>query len=1023
MTFNEDSRVKIPTILHLTRLGYEYLPLSKQTWDESNNIFTNIFHHSIKRINPELTDGDVTRFYDEVALCLENEDLGKAFYEKLINRSVTRLIDFENFDNNSFHVATELTYKKDDEEFRPDIILLINGMPLVFIEVKKPNNQDGILAELKRIETRFQNKKFRNFVNITQLMVFSNNMEYDDNSLQQIEGAFYATSSYHKPGLNYFREEVDFDLTKILKSESDDTENLVLQDTNYVGIKNSPEFITNKNPNTPTNRICTSLFQLERLSFILQYAFAYVKENNGLQKHIMRYPQLFATKAIESKLDEGVKKGIIWHTQGSGKTALAYYNVKHLTDYFQKKGVVPKFYFIVDRLDLLIQAGKEFKSRGLVVHHINSREEFARDIKSTSVIHNNSGKAEITVVNIQKFKEDTDVVRNTDYQLNIQRVYFLDEVHRSYNPKGSFLANLNESDTNAIKIGLTGTPLLGTDYNSKSLFGGYIHKYYYNASIADGYTLRLIREEIETSYKLTLQKALEEIEILKGDADKRIVYAHHSFVEPMLDYIVTDFENARITMNDNSIGGMVVCDSSEQAKKMLEIFESKYAQKKEADQLPLAAEPQLNYAEQNRKGIKVKTSAVILHDIGTKTDRGDLVDDFKDGKIDLLFVYNMLLTGFDAPRLKKLYLGRVVKTHNLLQALTRVNRTYKNFRYGYVVDFADIEEEFNKTNRDYFNELQSELGDEMEHYSNLFKSQAEIEEEIREIKEVLFHFDTQNAELFSQQISQIKDRAEMLKIVKALNNARSLYNLIRLSGNYELLDKLDFHKLTILAREANNHLALINTKEALENNVDTSNLLNVALEDVLFAFVKVKEEEMVLADELKNTLQRTREALGGNFDQKDLVFISLKEELERLFKKKNLSEVTKEQMENNIKALLEIYSKAKELERKNQLLRAKYNNDEKYARLHKRLMEKDPLTDSESKLFDVLSGLKKEVDTQILQNSNMLENESFVERMTMRLVIDQFQNKHNISLDAATSKRINSMIVKEYMNEFYGRAA
>lgn len=1023
MTFNEDSRVKIPTILHLIRLGYEYLPLSKQTWDESNNIFRSIFNDSIKRINPELTDGDVTRFYDEVALCLENEDLGKAFYEKLINRSGIRLIDFENFDNNSFHVATELTYKKDDEEFRPDIILLINGMPLVFIEVKKPNNQDGILAELKRIETRFQNKKFRNFVNITQLMVFSNNMEYDDNSLQQIEGAFYATSSYHKPGLNYFREEDDFDLATILKSESDDTENLVLKDTNYVGIKNSPEFITNKNPDTPTNRICTSLFKRERLSFMLQYAFAYVKENSGLQKHIMRYPQLFATKAIESKLEEGVKKGIIWHTQGSGKTALAYYNVKHLTDYFQKKGVVPKFYFIVDRLDLLIQAGKEFKSRGLVVHHINSRDEFARDIKSTSVIHNNSGKAEITVVNIQKFKEDTDVVRNTDYQLNIQRVYFLDEVHRSYNPKGSFLANLNESDTNAIKIGLTGTPLLGTDYNSKSLFGGYIHKYYYNASIADGYTLRLIREEIETSYKLTLQKALEEIEILKGDGDKRFVYAHHRFVEPMLDYIVSDFENARITMNDNSIGGMVVCDSSEQAKKMQEIFELKYAQKKEAEQLPMAAEPQLTYAEQNRKAIKIKTSAVILHDIGTKTDRGDSVDDFKDGKIDLLFVYNMLLTGFDAPRLKKLYLGRVVKTHNLLQALTRVNRTYKNFRYGYVVDFADIEEEFNKTNQNYFNELQSELGDEMEHYSNLFKSKEEIEEEIREIKDVLFHFDTQNAELFSQQISQIKDRAEMLKIVKALNNARSLYNLIRLSGNYELLDKLDFHKLTVLSREANNHLALINTKEALENNVDTSNLLNVALEDVLFAFVKVKEEEMVLADELKNTLQRTREALGGNFDQKDIVFISLKEELERLFKKKNLSEVTKEQMESNIKALLEIYSKAKELERKNQLLKAKYNNDEKYARLHKRLMEKDPLTENESKLFDVLSGLKKEVDTQILQNSNMLENESFVERMTMRLVIDQFQNKHNISLDAATSKRINSMIVKEYMNEFYGRAA
>ena len=119
--------------------------------------------------------------------------------------------------------------------------------------------------------------------------------------------------------------------------------------------------------------------------------------------------------------------------------------------YFQKQNTVPKFYFIVDRLDLLIQASREFTSRGLIVHKINSREEFANEIKSTNVIHNDSGDPEITVVNIQKFKDDPDVVKNTDYNLNIQRIYFMDEVHRSYNPKGSFLANLNESDKNAIQ--------------------------------------------------------------------------------------------------------------------------------------------------------------------------------------------------------------------------------------------------------------------------------------------------------------------------------------------------------------------------------------------------------------------------------------------------------------------------------------------------------------------------------------------------------------------------------------------
>lgn len=1022
MKFNEDSRVKIPTILHLMRLGYEYLSLKdpKVTWDHSSNIFTDIFQQSIRRINPDLSDLEAKQCLDDVSLSLENEDLGKAFYEKLTDRSGTRLIDFEDFDNNTFNVVTELTYQKDDEEFRPDIILLINGLPLVFIEVKKPNNKDGIQAEHKRIQTRFQNRKFRNFVNITQLMVFSNNMEYDDSSPFPIEGAFYATASYQKPSFNYFREEQKFDLSALLADLDDSTETQVLKDNNLLSIKQSPEFAKNKSPETPTNRICTSLFQRERLAFVLRFAFAYVKTKDGLQKHVMRYPQMFATKAIEQKLEEGIRKGIIWHTQGSGKTALAYYNVNYLADSFQKKGVVAKFYFIVDRLDLLIQAAREFTSRGLVVHTIDSREAFAKDIKQPAAIHNNSGKAEITVVNIQKFKDDPTVTKNSDYNLNVQRVFFLDEVHRSYNPQGSFLANLEQSDRDSIKIGLTGTPLLGEAYNSKTLFGGYIHKYYYNSSIKDGYTLRLIREEIETSYLLTLQQALEEIEILKGNADKKQVYAHEKFVEPMLDYIVKDFEQARISHNNNSIGGMVVCDSSEQAKMMHAIFQQQYA--KQNRQLDIVEAP-ASYNAKKKQDSQVTTAAVILHDIGTKQEREELVKDFKEGKIDLLFVYNMLLTGFDAPRLKKLYLGRVIKAHNLLQTLTRVNRTYQAFNYGYVVDFADIEKEFEKTNQDYFKELQSELGDELEHYSNLFKSQDEIEQEIQEIKEVLFHFDTTNLEAFSEQISQIDSRAEMLKITKALNNAKSLYNLIRLSGDFAMLEQLDFRAFTALSRLANERLAMINTKEALENNVDTGNLLNVALEDVIFAFTKVKEEEMVIADQLKNTLQRTREALGGNFDPQDPDFISLKEELERLFKKKNLSEVSKEQMESNIKALNEIYSKTKELERKNQLLKAKYDNDEKYARLHKRLMEKDPLTDSQAKLFEALSGVKAAIDQQVEQNAKMLDNENFVEKMMMRTLIDQFKTKRNLPLTPTSTRHINQLLVKEYMNEYRGQSA
>jgi type I restriction enzyme R subunit len=1025
MSFNEDARVKIPAILHLTRLGYSYLSLKHATWDEATNIFPDLFRASVMAINPGASADDIDRLLQEVSLLLENEDLGKAFHERLTRTDGLKLIDFESFDRNSFRVVTELTCKNGDDEFRPDITLLINGMPLIFIEVKKPNNRDGILAERNRINTRFRNPKFCRFVNITQLMVFSNNMEYENSTPEPLEGAFYASPSYENPAFNYFREEEVRDLSQLLAPGDPEIEDLILADNNLTSIKHSPEFATNRNPRTPTNRLSTSLFSRDRLAFLLRFAFAYVRTETGYEKHVMRYPQIFATQAIVRFLEAGIRKGIIWHTQGSGKTALAFFNVHYLTAWFQRQGIVPKFYFIVDRIDLLQQASREFRSRGLIVHTINSRNAFARDIKSASAIHNDSGQPEITVVNIQKFQDDPDVVRASDYNISLQRVYFLDEVHRSYNPQGGFLANLNESDIRAIKIGLTGTPLIG-DHKSKALFGNYIHKYYYNASIADGYTLRLIREEIETRYKLELAKTLEEIEVLKGRNNRTLLYAHEKFVEPMLDYIVADFDKARLTHNDPGIGAMVICDSADQARKMAEIFEQKYVPVPTTVSEPTpdylkAADAIVPFRFTPRSDRSVRSCALILHDVGTKDERKQWVEDFKAGKIDILFVYNMLLTGFDSRRLKKLYLGRVIKAHNLLQALTRVNRTYKRFRYGYVVDFADIQAEFDKTNKAYFDELQAELGDELEHYSDLFKSQAEILAEIESIKDVLFRFDTTNAEIFSQQITAIRDRTEMRAILKALTDARNLYNLIRSSGQYDLLEKLDFRMLARLATEADNHLALLNQREALENAHDNSNLLNIALEDVLFTFRKVSEAEMVIADELKDTLRRTREGLAGNFDPRDPAFITLREELERLFRKKNLSEITQEEMVSNIAALNDIHARARELERRNQLLRAKYANDAKYARLHKCLLEKGEPTPNERKLFEALSALKTEADTRISQNAQLLTNPAYTEAMMLGIIVEQFSKHHHLPLTAESTRFINSLVMQEYLAEFNGQ--
>src|SRR5690606_27039207 len=102
--------------------------------------------------------------------------------------------------------------------------------------------------------------------------------------------------------------------SQVLQPVDESVEDFLLKDTNYQALKNSSEYSTNKSSDKPTNKILTSMLSKERLKFILQYSLAYVKEVNGLEKHIMRYPQLFATKAIEAKLDAGIRKGIIWHT-------------------------------------------------------------------------------------------------------------------------------------------------------------------------------------------------------------------------------------------------------------------------------------------------------------------------------------------------------------------------------------------------------------------------------------------------------------------------------------------------------------------------------------------------------------------------------------------------------------------------------------------------------------------------------------------------------------------------------------
>lgn len=288
--FSEATRVQMPAMVHLTRLGYSYIgklheDMNGSVYDGDTNILLRVFENKFKTLNPG-HEGEFLQVLKEIRKELNDDDLGRSFYNRLKSVSPIRLIDFDHIENNDFHFTAEFTCRNGQDEFRPDITLFVNGLPLCFVEVKKPNNHGGMVAESARMNReRFPNKKFRRFINATQLMIFSNNMEYDAlGGIVPIQGAFYCTGARLFSPFNCFREEnpgsmkvAPYHRDYPYKDINKTVEKSILSDYNCQVIHTSPEYQTNLDINTPTNRILTSMCSPERLLHIIKYGIAYVK--------------------------------------------------------------------------------------------------------------------------------------------------------------------------------------------------------------------------------------------------------------------------------------------------------------------------------------------------------------------------------------------------------------------------------------------------------------------------------------------------------------------------------------------------------------------------------------------------------------------------------------------------------------------------------------------------------------------------------------------------------------------------
>lgn len=928
--FNEDTRVKIPATLQFLKIGYNYQSLDDSDIDFNTKIFLNRFKPAIEKINGRsFSIEEINSLITEIHGLIRNNDLGREFYKRLTDPVADiKLVDWENIGNNDFAVVDELSFSiekgTDTGSFRPDINILINGMPLAFLEVKKPNNEGTIQAEFNRmLNKRLVNPAYKKYFNLIQFVSFSNNMDYENTDADAAElvkaGSFYTTPNGTSTTFSFFREdEQNYLKDHPYKRLSEEYSKDIVEDLGYdPRVYDSEEFKVNDTPTTPCNRFITSVFDKERFLYILRYGILYLK-GEVPEKHIMRYPQFFATRAIIKRLESGNKRGIIWHTQGSGKTELSCYANKIIRDYYAKQGIISRFFFVVDRLDLLTQDNGEFSSRYFMTTNCNNKKDFAHQLQIVLPKNNKTDAVgEFVVVNIQKFESAIPKARN-EYNSKIQRVFFIDEAHRSYTMNGEYFKNLILCDPDAVFIALTGTPLLSRRERSNLKFGDYIHKYFYDKSIADGYTLRIKKEKIDTVVRKQVKNDLqmEENEI---DFNKADIYESDAYVADLGKYIERDFKNFRLVNEDGSIGGMIVCKSNLQAKKIYQWF---------------------------CKNSTLSAGLVISDSSDPKQDEANQNNqiDFKEhGHPDLLVVHFMLTTGYDVKRLKKMYLLRGPHAQNLLQTISRVNRPYKSpsgkvYRYGYITDFVDIEKEYDRTINDYLEELERDINDvddDGEGHNSLKGLLVDVDTIKKNYQkaneELLDIIDTDNLEKYSRKLTNY-NKETLLKIKRLLNTMKECFTEFMLSNALDEADKIDINLIKHKIRATQERIDFINLSTQPVRMLDL--ISNSEVVDIVYNFFLRSIQVIDLSKfdlstreyrDFTDVLTTVQNEIKKNKNKEDIRIISLNEALRKLFSQMDIQDIS--DLDELTAQMREILEEAEAINKENDRLAAIYGGN------------------------------------------------------------------------------------------------
>lgn len=767
------------------KLGYKYLTKEEALKERDNNLnnvllknileerMTNFnyflfrdkkYAFSINNIKKAIEDLDFTLIKGSSTA---NEKItsklieGESYVEKIGDKQDSfsiNYIDFKNIENNVFHITEEFEVNRNaiDEKIktrRPDLVVFINGIPIAVIELKNAvvNVEEAITQMIRNQE---QNE-IPNLFKFTQLLICAN-----DDKVKY--GTLGTTSKFYAVWKD--KEQYDYNKSKdaLIKNEESRIQ------------KEIKEIIKDRVIND-IDITLYSFFQKERFLDILEYFIIF---DNGIKK-VARYNQYFAIKKIMERIeqtnDEGKREGgVVWHTQGSGKSLI----MSMLTKIISRKIKGSKIVVVTDRIELDKQIEKTFNDTGISVKRAKTGTGLINLIKEGATI--------ITTI-INKFENVFDkrvVVDSPDIFI------LVDESHRTQ--YGDFADKMRKVFPNACYIGFTGTPLYKSEKSTAKKFGGFIDTYTIRDALKDEVIVPLYyesrlpkimikdKEAMDNEYDAILEECAdtdEEKKIFKRNIRGGRILISYEVLENIVDDIIEHYNK---NLKNTKFNAMFAVGSKFEAMRVKEIFDKKNA----LTTAVIISEDDDRNANTEQKKYVINEAKKLYKDYkDDKNYQEKMIAKFKRGDLDILIVVDKLLTGFDAPTAQVLYIDKYLKDHGLLQAIARVNRTHEGKGFGVLIDYRGLFQNLGEAFNAYDRLANYDLEDIEDTVFDIKEQIEELENSYNELTAFLPQLLDEN-ESVNKCISVLIEKTEREKFTKLFLNYSKVLNICQFSEQF-----------------------------------------------------------------------------------------------------------------------------------------------------------------------------------------------------------------------------------------------